>query len=394
MRIQSLRLRTFRNHDDTSVEFGGGINALIGRNGQGKTNILEAVSYLSLGKSFFAALDTQVVQHNAQYFDIRASFISDSGRETEASIEFAAQEGEKVVRISGSPLEKVSAIVGEYPAVLLSPDHGGIVASGPAERRKFLDIMLCQTSVRYLNDLQEYRRILRQRNRVLLDGRHQGGIDAGVLEPWNEALVDHGSRIVQKRMECAGFLQEPFMSAYVRLAGSTEPVGLVYAGLHGLTAGMDAKGIGALYRERLHAHRHDEQRRGTTLVGPHRDDLEFLLRGLNAQEHASQGEHKTLLIALKTAELIYVRTVRNETPMLLLDDVFAELDSERAARVLGQLQENGQALLTVTDAGLLAGNIAWDTHHRRYWIERGTCTAYASQERREEVVARSSCPGA
>jgi DNA replication and repair protein RecF len=378
MRIQSLRLHTFRNHDDTSVTFGGGINALIGRNGQGKTNILEAVSYLSLGKSFFAALDTQVVQHNAPYFDIRASFVSDSGRETEASVVFSVQEGEKVVRINGSPLEKVSSIVGEYPAVLLSPDHGGIVASGPAERRKFLDIMLCQTSARYLNDLQEYRRILRQRNRVLLDARHQGGIDAGVIEPWTDALVEHGSRIIQKRMECVRFLEEPFMKAYVRLAGSDEPVGLVYAGLHGLAPAADVKGIAALYRERLHVHRHDEQRRGTTLVGPHRDDLEFLLRGVNAQEYASQGEHKTLLIALKNAELLYVRTVRNETPMLLLDDVFAELDSERAARVLGQLEENGQALLTATDAGLLAGDIAWDTHHRRFRIDRGTCTAYAT----------------
>lgn len=166
------------------------------------------------------------------------------------------------------------------------------------------------------------------------------------------------------------------MTAYTRLAGTTEPVGLVYAGLHGLAAGMDAKAIGALYHERLHVHRHDEQRRGTTLVGPHRDDLEFLLRGMNAQDFASQGEHKTLLIALKWAEVLYVRTVRDETPMLLLDDVFAELDSERAARVLGQLEENGQAILTATDAGLLAGEIAWDTHHRRLRIERGTCAPY------------------
>ncbi len=378
MRIQSLRLRTFRNHDDTSIEFGGGINALIGRNGQGKTNILEAVSYLSLGKSFFAALDTLVVQHNAPFFDIRASFVSDTGRETEAAVVYAVQEGEKVVRVNGAPLEKVSSIVGEYPAVLLSPDHGGIVAAGPAERRKFLDIMLCQTSPRYLTDLQEYRRILRQRNRVLLDARHQGGIDAGVLDPWTEGLVEHGSRLIQKRMECVAFLQEPFMTAYVDLAGSPEPVGLMYTGVRGVQAGMDVPAIAAQFREQLHAHRHDEQRRGTTLVGPHRDDLEFLLRGMNAQEYASQGEHKTLLIALKSAELLYVRTVRDETPMLLLDDVFAELDSERATRVIGRLQENGQAILTATDAGLLAGDIAWNTHHRRFRIERGTCAPYAA----------------
>jgi DNA replication and repair protein RecF len=377
MRIQSLRLRTFRNHDDTRIEFGSGINALIGRNGQGKTNILEAVSYLSLGKSFFAALDAQVVQHNAPHFDIRASFMSDAGHESEAHVVYAAHEGEKVIRVNGSLLDKVSAIVGEYPAVLLSPDHGGIVASGPAERRKFLDIMLCQTSVRYLNDLQEYRRILRQRNRLLLDARHQGGLDAAVLEPWTDGLVEHGSRIIARRRECITFLQEPFMTAYMDLAGSTEPVGLVYSGLRGLDSGSDVPAIAALFRERLHAGRLEEQRRGATLAGPHRDDLQFLLREMNAQEFASQGEHKSLLIALKLAELLYVRTVRNETPMLLLDDVFAELDSERAACVLQRLQENGQAMLTATDAGLLAGTIDWNTHHRRFRIERGTCAAFA-----------------
>jgi DNA replication and repair protein RecF len=151
----------------------------------------------------------------------------------------------------------------------------------------------------------------------------------------------------------------------------------VYAGLRGFEPGNDVPAIAALFRERLHAGRLEEQRRGSTLVGPHRDDLQFLLRGMNAQEFASQGEHKSLLIALKLAEFLYVRTVRNETPMLLLDDVFAELDSERTARVLERLQESGQAMLTATDAGLLAGDIQWNTHHRRFRIERGTCATYA-----------------
>lgn len=376
MRIETLRLRTFRNHDATEVAFGPGINALIGRNGQGKTNILEAVSYLSLGKSFFAALDAQVVQHDAAFFDIRASFTDDTGRRTEAQIVYSTPDGQKVVRINGSPLEKVSAIVGEYPAVLLSPDHGGIVASGPAERRKFLDIMLCQTSTRYLHDLQEYRRILKQRNRLLLDGRLGRGIAPGAIEPWTQGLVEHGSRIIARRMECVAALQEPFHDAYVDLAGADEPVALGYTGLRGLAPAMDGPAIAALFRERLAAGALEEQRRGSTMIGPHRDDLSFVLRGMQAQEHASQGEQKTLLIALKLAELLYVRMVRDEAPVLLLDDVFAELDGERSARVLARLEANGQVILTVTDAGLIAGGVAWNGHHRRFRIERGTCAAY------------------
>jgi DNA replication and repair protein RecF len=126
--------------------------------------------------------------------------------------------------------------------------------------------------------------------------------------------------------------------------------------------------------EQLGTHRQLELRRGTTLVGPHRDDLAFMLRSRNAQEFASQGEHKTLLIALKLAEHRYMCETRNETPILLLDDVFAELDSERASRVLGRLGETGQAVLTTTDPGVVA-SVPWNTHHRRFLIEGGTSTA-------------------
>ncbi len=375
MRLQALRLRNFRNHTDSSLSFGGGINALIGRNGQGKTNILEAVSYFSLGKSFFAAADTQAVQHGCEFFDIRGTFCDGTEHQSEAHITFAVSSGQKAVHINGIPLEKVSAIVGEYPAVLLSPDHGGIIASGPAERRKFLDIVLCQTNARYLGDLQEYRRILRQRNRLLLDGRLHGSLTASTLAPWTEGLVQYGSRIIQKRLEFVETTRAWFSSSYGELSGVSEPVSLEYVSVHGVTPGSGSDMIARVVEEQLAAHQSVELRRGVTLVGPHRDDLTFMLRSRNAQEFASQGEHKTLLIALKLAEHTYVCETRQETPMLLLDDVFAELDSERASRVVRRLQDTGQALLTTTDAGILPRDVQWNTHHRRFYIERGTCSA-------------------
>jgi DNA replication and repair protein RecF len=144
--------------------------------------------------------------------------------------------GQKAVRINGTPLERVSAIVGEY-RVLLSPDHGGIIGAGPAERRKFLDIVLCQTSARYLSDLQEYRRILRQRNRLLLDGRLRGGVPAGTLEPWTAGLVQYGSRIVEKRLQCVEAMRAGFAASYAEIAGVEEPVSLDYVTMRGVTQG-------------------------------------------------------------------------------------------------------------------------------------------------------------
>jgi len=373
MQLRTLRLVNFRNHEDTSLDLGAGINALIGNNGQGKTNILEAVSYFSLGKSFFAAADTQVVQYGREFFEIEATLADDAGRPSAAHIAFSAASGEKAVQVNGTPLDRISAIVGEYPAVLLSPDHGGIIGAGPAERRKFLDIVLCQTSGRYLADLQEYRRILRQRNRLLLDGRLRGGLAPGVLEPWTQGLVQYGSSIIEKRLQCVEAMGEGFAASYAELAGIAEPVSLDYITVRGVKPGDSGSAIASTLTAHLNGHRELELRRGATLVGPHRDDLAFMLRSRNAQEFASQGEHKTLLIALKLAEHRYVCQTRNETPILLLDDVFAELDGERAARVLKRLEETGQTVLTTTDEGVVAA-VEWNTRHRRFLIERGTST--------------------
>jgi len=378
MRLQTLRLLNFRNHEDSSLELGDGINALIGRNGQGKTNILEAMSYFSLGKSFFAATDAQVVHYGRDFFDIRGTLCDEARRTSETHIRFTAANGKKAVRINEVPLEKVSAIVGEYPAVLLSPDHGGIIASGPAERRKFLDIVLCQTSPRYLEDLQEYRRILRQRNRFLLDARLHGAYSAPALAAWTDGLTQYGVRIMQKRLQFVGSVCDWFASSYEEIAGIAEPVSLSYVTVKGVHPGSTDADIAAAFEEQLATHQSAEVKRGATLVGPHRDDLEFTLRSRNAQDFASQGEHKTLLIALKLAEQRYVCAVRRETPILLLDDVFAELDSERASRVLKRLEKIGQAVLTTTDAGLLPPGIGGKSSHRRFFIERGTCAAEIS----------------
>ena len=375
MRVERLDVTQFRNHARTTVAFGEGINALVGENGQGKTNILEAISYLSLSKSFYASTDVQAVMVGREFFDIAAQMVDDGGQRADIRVVFHALTGEKSVAVNGVPLERVSAVVGMFPAVILSPDHGRIIAGAPAERRKFLDIVLSQTSSSYFADVLEYRRILRQRNRLLADARFHGRGMPDAADPWTVALVERGSRIIFRRAAFLESLQQSLHPAYTDLVGADDDLRLVYLTLDGVAKPESPAEVAEAMMLALERCRQDEGRRGTTLVGPHRDDVTFLLRNLEAQAYASQGEQKTLLIALKLAEYQYVCETRGERPVLLLDDVFAELDGRRAGRVLEHLTSLGQALITTTDGALFAPAITWNDHHRRYSIEHGCCTA-------------------
>ncbi len=375
MRVERLDVTQFRNHARTTVAFGEGINALVGENGQGKTNILEAISYLSLSKSFYASTDVQAVMVGKEFFEITAEMVDDGGQRAGIRVVFHARTGEKTVTVNGAPLERVSAVVGMFPAVILSPDNGRIISGAPAERRKFLDIVLSQTSSSYFADVLEYRRILRQRNRLLADARFHGRGAADATEPWTAALIERGARIIFRRAVFLERLQLSLRPAYADLVGADDDLRLVYLTLDGVEKPEGPAEVADAMALALNRCRQDEERRGTTLVGPHRDDVTFLLRNLEADAYASQGEQKTLLIALKLSEYQYVCETRAERPMLLLDDVFAELDRRRAGRVLGHLASLGQALITTTDAKLFVPEITWNNHHRRYFIERGCCTA-------------------
>jgi DNA replication and repair protein RecF len=375
MQVRSVRLKAFRNHRDSHLEPGSGITLLLGDNGQGKTNVLEAISYLSLSKSFYAANDAQVVMLGESGLEIRADVADDAGHVSDVRVCVDAPAGKKSVVVNGAELERASALVGMFPAVILSPEHYGIVAGGPAERRRFLDIVLCQTSRSYLADVLEYRRVLRQRNRLLLDARLAGTAPGQELPAWTDELVRLGSRVMHRRAAFVDGIQEGVASAYSFVAGSPVDAVVRYAGAEGVHGETPIEEIAGLLAGAIEQRAADEQRRGATLVGPHRDDLVFQVNGLAAEHFASQGEQKTLLIALKLAEFDFVAALRGETPILLLDDVFAELDRHRAARVIERLATGGQCIITATDESLMGNSMPWDGIHRRILVESGTCRA-------------------
>ncbi|MEW6510399.1 MAG: DNA replication/repair protein RecF [Bacteroidota bacterium] len=379
MMLSAIRFSNFRNHGATALEFGGGVNALFGANGEGKTNVLEAVSYLSLTKSFYASGDADALQIGKETFEIEGTMVSDLRVASQVAVRYQhIPSPAKSVRVNGTPTERLSSLIGMFPVVVLSPENNGITFGPPAERRKFVDLTLSQVSRAYLEDVLEYRRTLRQRNRLLADARIRGRMpDAELLEPWTLGLAQYGGRIAHRRRLFAEEFRSYMHNAYRDVAAGGEEPEMVYRCGFPADRADGAEAMSACMMTALEQGRNEEIKRGITLSGPHRDELALTLNGMSVQRFASQGQHKTFLVALKVAEFFYVRERRGEIPLFLLDDVFSELDARRAQRILAMAADVGQCMITATDDAIFRTTLQWGDTHRRFTVERGTCTRAA-----------------
>jgi len=372
MVISDIMLRNFRNHVESRITFGDGLNVLLGDNGQGKTNILEAVSYLSLTKSFYAASDSHAVRLGEGIFEVEGEMVADGGTPSTVRVAYQKDPPEKTFTINNVRPDSLSRVIGRFPVVILSPEHGSITSGAPAERRRFMDLTLSQVSSVYLDDLIEYRRILRQRNRLLADVRAGQAGAAAPLEPWTMNLAQVGGRIIQRRSRFAAEFSSYVGRAYSSLVQGDEVPLLKYLPCTPAGPGAEPEEIAGAMLQQIHERAAEERRRGTSLVGPHRDELQLSLNGTSVQRYASQGQHKTLLVSLKVAEFYYLRERRNEDPILLLDDLFSELDAQRSRRILAVVGTMGQAIITTTEETPFQGEVHWNTRHRRFTIEHGT----------------------
>lgn len=373
MILNEVTLTQFRNHTETFVRLGKGINAFVGNNGQGKTNILEAIAYLSLTKSFYASSDAEVLQFEKEFFAVEGQFTTDRGAQFTVAVRFDGMIREKRVTVNGHPQERLADIVGEFPSVILSPEHAGIATGGPVERRRFLDLVLCQTSRAYLEDLLEYRRILRQRNKILADARFQHLSVRPAIDPWNESFATYGSRLMARRGAFVHAFQSRVREAYATIAGSDDATALRYTSAGGVLDSHDPAEMRSWLLAEIEKKQEEEARRGTSLVGPHRDDVQLTIRGVDVHHFASQGEQKSLLIALKIAEYQYVFDQKGERPLLLLDDVFSELDQTRAEHVLCQVAAMGQTAITATSTAPFHRVLVEQPEHCRFTVDHGTC---------------------
>jgi DNA replication and repair protein RecF len=371
VKIREIHLRNFRNHARTDADFGEGVNVILGENGEGKTNLLEAISYLCLTKSFFGSADGIVLQIGESQFEVSGELEADAGMKYHVRVGYDHTAGEKKFFLNNSPVEKFSDVVGQFPVVVLAPESGAITMGGPAERRRFLDFVISQASKIYLEDLLEYRQVLRQRNRVLFDNKATKSDCSELLEPWDLELVDRGTRITHRRKL---FLEElhPFVGeAYGQIAGGVEEPSIQYQPSVPTVDGVSDGEIGFFFRNELKRKSAEEKRLGMTLVGPHRDEFGLAINKLPVRSHASQGQHKTLLIALKVAEFLYLQAKRGERPILLLDDIFTELDRHRAKHLLKLTESVGQAFITATSETVFAGNFDWVKRNKRLSVHKG-----------------------
>ena len=371
MRLTNVRLHHFRNHASTEFLCAQERNVFLGNNGEGKTNILEAISYLCLTKSFYASSDSMAVQIGEPGFRISAAACSDIGVSYQIEVAYDGQTKQKEIVINKSPVQNRSLVVGMFPVVVLSPENGNVTSGTPSDRRKFIDVVISQSNRSYLEDLIEYRRILRQRNRILFEARIQQRDCWGLLEPWSESLVRRGVQIVRRREKFVSDFQPHLAAAYQRIAGESERPELAYE------ANIRPEGSEAEASPEQHFHEElkrryaDERRMGTTLVGPHKDELRLTINQLGLRDYASQGQHKTFLVALKIAEFFYLKEQCKETPLLLLDDVFSELDETRSANLLSIAGDLGQTFITETDEKRFVAMPGASTRAAGYIVKQG-----------------------
>lgn len=363
MILEKLELLNFRNYTRQDVELSPGRNLIIGRNAQGKTNLLEAVYFLSYFKSNRAARLSDLITLGQEQASVKGTV---SGDET-ATVRVGLAARRRLVEVNGRRVEPVARARGLVKCVLFEPDDLYMVKGEPGRRREFLDETIEALSPAKAADVSEYRHALRQRNALLRSHEEYGGRFDAAMEPWNRALAKAGGKVLVERWKMTREMAEAIGETYRDVSGEAETVGFAYAGTVAETA--DAEDAEREMLRELERKAPVEKKAGTTLVGAHRDDVEVTLGGRPARYSASQGEQRTLAFAMRLAQKGFIERVTARSPVLLLDDVLSELDDNRRRMVLERAGEESQTLITATEAppGLTAA--------ATYVVEGGKVTA-------------------
>jgi DNA replication and repair protein RecF len=336
MQLKTLQLINFRNYAELKLDVSAPIVVLVGSNGSGKTNLLDAIHYLSLTKSAVVSNDSHSVKNGEKFFSIKGTFQTANST---TEIICAVQSGKKIFREGVNEYAKLSDHVGKFPVVLIAPDDTDIVKEGSEERRRFFDSMISQMDRQYLDALIQYNLALRQRNSLLKMFADQGTVDDLALQSYDQPLVRFGTVIHNKRRE---FIQSffPVFQKYFRLIVESEPAGVTYDSE--LLATSFPDGLGKNYQRDLFLQR--------TSFGVHRDDYRFDLFDGDLRKMGSQGQKKSFVIALKLSQFEMLKENKRLKPILLLDDIFDKLDDRRISRLLEMIQNEEFGQLFITDA--------------------------------------------
>lgn len=349
MRVDHLGLTDYRNYSELEVDLDAGVNVLVGRNGQGKTNLVEAIAYLATFGSHRVASDTALVRAGAERAVIR-SRVTQGERTIGLDVQINPGRANRI-QVNRTPVKRTRDALGIVRAVMFAPEDLALVKGEPAGRRRFLDDILIQLAPRYAAVLSDYERALRQRNSLLRtaakSGREQRESLHSTLQVWDDRLVGFGAELTAGRAALVDRLREPVALAYATVAPARNAVELTYVPSRLAGAPASVADFDAALREALNQVRDEEIARGVTVVGPHRDELELALNALPARGYASHGESWSLALALRLGSYELLRDEAAGDPILILDDVFAELDQQRRERLAEVATDNGgQVLVT------------------------------------------------
>lgn len=340
MKIKQLKLSRFRNHKDSFVEFSDGINILSGQNGQGKTNLAESVIIAATTKSPRTSKENELIMAGESTCNVSLVVQRSFG---EVLIEYLVdKEQGKIFKINHNEIKKMSEVFGNLVTVYFSPDELKIVSASPAERREFMDTDISMLSGAYYNLLQRYNKVLFQRNKLLKFEKNRDML-LSQIAVWNEQLASLAAPIIKTRKSFIEKLKNPANEALKNLSKQGENLEIEYIGAKGLTT-VELK------REILSALEYNLERDielGYTSIGPHRDDIKFILNSMDARSYASQGQQRSIVLAIKIAEAEIFTCELGEPPVLVLDDVFSELDTRRQKKLF-EVVSKYQTIITGT----------------------------------------------
>jgi DNA replication and repair protein RecF len=363
MHLKKLSLINFKNFQQANVEFSAKFNCFSGNNGSGKTNLLDAIYYLSFCKSFSNPSDSNNILFNMDMFMIQG-FYQNLGQDQELFCAFKRNQ-RKIFKQNKKEYERLSDHIGQYPLVMISPNDTQLILGGSEERRKFLDSVVSQYNHEYLDHLIRYNRALSQRNALLKQFADRGNFDRESLEIWDDQLIQHGNFIYTKRLEFFQAFMPVFQQYYQQLSGGNEETGIAYlSSLHDKD-----------FQDQLSESRQKDLYAQYTTTGTHKDDLEFLIHQVSVKKFGSQGQQKTFLISLKLAQYAFTRDIKGFNPVLLFDDIFDKLDDSRVKELMQLVnnEEFGQVFVTDTNSERLLQML--NTINAESWhflVDKGT----------------------
>lgn len=344
MKVSHLFIRNFRNYTQAEIAAGDGIHIIVGQNAQGKTNLLESIWFLSTLSAIRGNRDEDLIQWDADHFHIQG-MIQNERESIKLEITYPRQQRKKMT-VNGVEKKREGDYIGTLKAVLFSPEDLQMVKGSPQLRRDFLDNQVLQISPAFHYERRQYLKIVTQRNNLLRRG--PSFVDDDQLAVWNEQLSDFGARVIFRRLKQMKNLAAAAREIHARLTDDLERLELRYHPTVSLAPDMTLAELKSALLKQLTQTAKEEKRRGVTLVGPHRDDLSFLINGVNVRQFGSQGQQRTVVLSLKMAEAKLIREESGENPVLLLDDVMSELDSTRREFLLKEWGTGAQTFITST----------------------------------------------